>query len=322
MHESHKKICLAICGVLVLILLIGALLYFVPQSTRVSQTLNATKLDKDGNIIGMNEIALQGSFKDYWFRESTLELYVAPFGTLKSIKIGDDNRGNTTTVPIAFDEFYTLTYMAWDTSKGDSVFGTITMSQDFEYWVFYVHDDAQPIYYVASASGEHTSEEIVQYFKGLAPGYVSPNKTTEINWKMNGTFVYADGTAEEADISIIGDIYTAQNEEIKLNIDVTTCEEFSYLFSKPESHYSSFNQKNNDLPYLIICPTYTYNKQTNESTMTFFALDVEKEYFIALFEDMPNCYYVAAAKEDVTHEQLVTYFSDFVESYSAHVWKK
>lgn len=148
-----------------------------------------------------------------------------------------------------------------------------------------------------------------------------PTSNPGIYWEMTGTFVYANGTSLERAISITGNIYTAQNEENKLDIEIETGAEFLYLFNKPESHYSSSNQKNDDLSHLMICPTYTYNKQTNESTMTFFALDMEKEYFIALFADMPDCYYVAATNENITQEQLVTYFSEFIDAYSTDIWK-
>lgn len=146
----------------------------VGSVTKINASMHATKLDKDGNAIGTDKILLQGSFKDYLFEKDRLELSINPFGTLKNIILSNDECGNTYTVPVPFEYFYTFTFMAWDTSKEDSVFCTVTVSQDFEYWVFRVGDNDQPTYYVASASNEHTLEEIVQYFKGIAPGYKAP----------------------------------------------------------------------------------------------------------------------------------------------------
>lgn len=311
-----KKVLVVIATIIVSISLIIALIICIPQHIKIAQTLNAIQLDKDGNIIGTEEIAMQGVFRDYRFNGDTLELSISPFGTLKSVTLANDNSENTHTIPVAFDKFYSFTFTAWDTSKDDSAFGSITVSQDFEYWTFCVNCNNELVYYVASSSNEHTVEEIVQYFRGIAPGYVSD---TETNWEMNGMFVRADGAVEEMNISVTGNIYTAENENVKLDIEIQGAE-FPYLFSKPDAGYSSSNQKNNDLPHLVICPTYAYNKQTNQSTRTFFTLSMEEEYFIVLFADMPDCYYVAATDENVTHEQLLEYFADYIDAYSEDIW--
>ena len=169
-----KRVLLIIACMMLLCIAVGLCLYAIPHNTKIRESMQATKLDKDGNTTGTDTIILQGSFNNYLLKEDTLELTINPFGTLKSIVMADTGSGNTFTVPVAFDDFYTFTFLAWDTSKEDSVFCTVTVSQDFEYWVFRVGDNDQPIYYVASASNEHTVEEIVQYFKGIAPGYKAP----------------------------------------------------------------------------------------------------------------------------------------------------
>lgn len=170
-----KRVLYIIGGVLLLCVVVGLCLYLIPQEhVNLNTTLQATKLDKDGNILGTEEIAMQGIFMDYRFKEDTVELHIAPFGTYKSIQFSSD-RGNTSIPVNSFDDFYTFGFVAsWDPFEC----GSLTTSQDFEYWVFRVTDgNNQPIYYVASFSGEHTVAEIVQYFKGLAPGYVSDTNT-------------------------------------------------------------------------------------------------------------------------------------------------
>ncbi len=175
-----KKVLVIIATIIVSIALIVSLITCIPQHTKITQTLNAIQLDKDGNIIGTEEIAMQGIFRDYRFKEDTIELHIAPFGMLKSISFSGDSRWDSQSeLTDLFGEFYEITFGAWNTSKDDYDFGTIIVSKDFEYWFFRADDNGQPIYYVASASGEHTVEEIVQYFKGLAPGYVPGTKTAK-----------------------------------------------------------------------------------------------------------------------------------------------
>ena len=176
-----KKVFFIIGGVLLLCLVAGICLYAIPcEHKSLNTTLQATKLDKDGNILGTEEIAMQGIFMDYRFKEDTVELHVAPFGIFKSITFSGDSIWNSQSeLTEPFDEFYEVTFGTWNTAKDDYDFGTIVVSKDFEYWVFRATDgNNQPIYYVASFSGEHTVAEIVQYFKGLAPGYVSDTNTT------------------------------------------------------------------------------------------------------------------------------------------------
>lgn len=170
---QKKTIVSIIIVVLTCVLLIAACIYLFPiKSTSLNATMEATKLDSDGNVLGTTEISMQGAYKNYLFRESLMELAASPFGGLKSIKFGDsDDRYGF--APAYFDDFYCIIGSAWDDITGDLVFVSVSMSQNFEYWVFRADYHDQPVYYVASTS-EHTVEEIVQFFKGLAPGYKAP----------------------------------------------------------------------------------------------------------------------------------------------------
>lgn len=178
-----KRVLYIIGGVLLLCVVVGLCLYLIPQDHRnLNTTLQATKLDESGNVIDTEEIAMQGIFREYRFKENTVELHIAPFGIFKSITFSGDSTWNSQSeLTDLFDEFYEITFGAWNVSKDDYDFGTIVVSKDFEYWVFRADDNGQPIYYIASASGEHSVAEIVQYFKGLAPGYVSDTKTAKNN---------------------------------------------------------------------------------------------------------------------------------------------
>ena len=170
-----KKIILSITIILISCLsLVAACIYLFPmKTTPLNTTLEATKLDADGNVIGTTQIAIQGSFKEYLLNEDKMELTVAPFGGLRGINFVDRTNSMGFT-PIAMDKFYQYTGMAWENESPEMLWITFITSQDFEYWVFRVHKNDEPVYYVASFSGTRTVEEIVQYFKGLAPGYKAP----------------------------------------------------------------------------------------------------------------------------------------------------
>lgn len=162
-----RKIVIGIAIALVCALLLAAGLYFVPIRTTIDASMQATKMDKDGNVIGTEEIILQCCLKKYLFKEDVFELSVAPFDDLKNwnfVSSGETSADFKT----LFDKFYHSTGTASDITRGGMVWVTATMSQDFDYWVFCVTDNDNPIYYVASVN-EHTPEEIVQYSKALPP---------------------------------------------------------------------------------------------------------------------------------------------------------
>ena len=159
--------------VLACALLVAACFYLFPtETTPLNATLKATKLDVDGNVLGTTQIELQGAFKAYLFRENMLELSVAPFDEIKTIILPDsaDSFGFT---PIDFDKFFTFSCTAWENESPDMLWINVHTSQDFEYWVFRVNstNNDDVVYYVASRSGNHSVEEVVQFFQGLAPGY-------------------------------------------------------------------------------------------------------------------------------------------------------
>ena len=168
-----KKRAFIIVGyVLLLCIAVGLCMYAIPYNINIDASMQATKMDKDGNVIGTEEIILQCSLKKYLFKEDVFELSVDPFDDLKNwnfVSSGETSADFRT----LFDRFYNSSGTAWDKTRGGMVWVTATMSQDFDYWIFRVMDNDNPIYYVASVN-EHTPEEIVQYFQGLAPGYKAP----------------------------------------------------------------------------------------------------------------------------------------------------
>lgn len=141
-----------------------------------------------------------------------------------------------------------------------------------------------------------------------------------ISWNLDGSFLNNNSNARKINLSIEGSINPLPNDHVDLDIDITPNDEFEYTFISHDLNFTSSNQKHNDLPHLLISPCYTYNKLKNESTVTYFALDLEKEYFIAIFDDMPNYYLVAAESLVSDYNHLLDYFSDFIDSYAPNLW--
>ena len=169
MNKTHISSLIVI--LLSCVLLVAACFYLFPiKNIPLNTTLNAVKLDADGNVIGTEQITIQGSFKEYLFKDRLMELKVTPFDRLKSINIVDRSNPMGFT-PFDLDKFYQYTGTAWEIENPNMLWFTFITSQDFEYWVFRVDKNGEAVHYVASLSGSRTVEEIVQFFQGLAPGY-------------------------------------------------------------------------------------------------------------------------------------------------------
>ncbi|MBE6920755.1 MAG: hypothetical protein E7468_04235 [Ruminococcaceae bacterium] len=140
--------------------------------------------------------------------------------------------------------------------------------------------------------------------------------------EMNGTFIYEDASTKNVDFTIQGDIRRTRDGSVELDIAIMLPEDFRYRIDTTESHLLSTNQKNNDLPHLVISQSYAYDKQKNVATVFVLALDLENEYAIVLFQNAPDCYLVAARDDEATYDQLLAHFTDFTTSDFAKIWNQ
>ena len=73
------------------VLVIAALLYFVPRSTPVELSFHVVKLDKNGKDLGTAEVAIRGKKLDYLFQDSRLDVEIAAFdGVIENVDYGAD----------------------------------------------------------------------------------------------------------------------------------------------------------------------------------------------------------------------------------------
>lgn len=142
------------------------------------------------------------------------------------------------------------------------------------------------------------------------------------HWDMNGIFVHADGTTEAVEVILDGEIKDTKNDLDELNLTIVLSDNFRYGITgadEPRS-FISMNQKYNVLPHLMVCHGYAHDSQSNIAGILLFALDLEKEYSIFLFENAPHCYLVASKDGTVDHELLLDHFADFIEYYAPKFW--
>lgn len=129
-----------------------------------------------------------------------------------------------------------------------------------------------------------------------------------VAWEMEGLFVQADGMIKERiPMTISGTIHNGEDKD-SLLLDITTPEDFRYMCSIPEPDgYVSFSRQNGKIPYYYFS-SYCYDKLHDEPRFGTFAIDVEKGFFFADWNDGSGCYLVAATDPDVTAEEILAYF--------------
>lgn len=161
-----KKLLLIACVTLSILLLIAAVFFLIPDTTKLNQTLHTVKLDANGNEIGSADIAMQGSWRDYRLWEDSHELYITPFDGISSISSSDNISGAGT----AGEDLLHIVYGVHYSIPNSAGFMNVYISRDFEYWAFCITSGGNTVYYVGSASGTRTTRDIQQFFGTLIPG--------------------------------------------------------------------------------------------------------------------------------------------------------
>lgn len=161
MYRMINRIILVI---LVVALLVAALLYFVPWPTRVNLTLNAAKLDSNGEVIEQVPIVIEGWRLDYLFKPDQLDVEIEPFDDLYSIVLSTDGKTNKEGI---IDPYFRDCERIYCWAATD--FAELLFTRDFKY-VAFVHDTYETnTYYVASADDQVSYKELAEYFRYLPP---------------------------------------------------------------------------------------------------------------------------------------------------------
>ena len=150
--------------ILVVALLVAAFLYFVPWSTRVNLTLNAAKLDSNGEVIEQVPMVINGWRLDYLFKPDQLDVEIEPFDDFDWISL--TTNANTNKKGIIYPYFQDCERINCYTADENS---ELLFTRDFKY-VAFAHDTFETnTYYVASADDQVSYKELAEYFRYLPP---------------------------------------------------------------------------------------------------------------------------------------------------------
>ena len=143
------------------------------QSTPIDKTLRMVKLDTEGNELGTFDVHFTGEYLDYLFDEDCVLLTIDPFDGMKNIKTTDtvnDEDGRIT----RFGKEYGLEYCYLKLDAGTTYAGRfefviirLYFTEEMDRIALACNSNGQEWTYVASLSGQYTTEEIVDHFGGL-----------------------------------------------------------------------------------------------------------------------------------------------------------
>ena len=137
-----KRIKWIICGTLIFALIVLACLYFIPQTTPISLTLQAQKMDENGNVLGTVSVTVNGTWKKYLLQKDRLVLTIDAFDHLYNIRPWTNNN-----VPYFTEEqgavdpevpYHYIAFVADSTITGeDSVLLHLALRDDLSKWEFF-----------------------------------------------------------------------------------------------------------------------------------------------------------------------------------------
>lgn len=143
----NKKIKWIIVGTVCLILIVFGCLYFIPKTTPIDITLDATKYDStrsDAKELGTVQIHVHGALKEYLFRSDELELNVDNFDHLYDIHPWQSPEANGTYPNFKVDldkgdYQYNIVLQASSTVTGEgSAVIHVIFRNDLKKWEFFV----------------------------------------------------------------------------------------------------------------------------------------------------------------------------------------
>lgn len=153
------------------VILVAYFLWTFPFMTPVDLTLNAVRMDHEGNVTGDAMIHVQGTRYDYLFQMPRLDVNITPFDGHYDIYAATftSDYGDVVGAVRSYesDEYEFVTYAGMYEPKNDMFIGTLGFSPDMDQWIFC--NKTYGVYYVSSVSGEYTAAELAEYFHWLMP---------------------------------------------------------------------------------------------------------------------------------------------------------
>jgi hypothetical protein len=143
----NKKIKWIIVGAVSLTLIVFACLYFIPKTTPIDITLDATKYDgiNSHTALGTVQIHIHGTLKEYLFRDNTLTFTIDDFDHLFDLHAWDSRYQGSPYITATLDEDdeynYFNVFQASSTITGEgSAQVTVIFRHDLKQWELFVND--------------------------------------------------------------------------------------------------------------------------------------------------------------------------------------
>ena len=144
-------------------------------------TLNAVKLDAQGNEIGTVDIPIQGIVRRSLLLPDELLAQVREFDSISGFDVDSAKYEK-----FVGDDFLHCTFATTDLGSKDDILHAFTngsgelnptsytysvsISEDFDRWLIHVVvDDNEPVYYLATVSGKYTTQELQDFFEARLP---------------------------------------------------------------------------------------------------------------------------------------------------------
>lgn len=168
----HKKIGMITLSILLPVVLIITLLCTIPCSFQ--ETLTAIKIDSKGNRIGTAEISISGKKTNFFGNHKLRALSIDGFDGNPAMEDVDLSRASKKLT----QDYFSITFgiatldsgngniTDFDKLNADSYTCTIAYSEDLDKWLIHIRTGSDPgVYYLFSFSGDHTTEELWEYFE-------------------------------------------------------------------------------------------------------------------------------------------------------------
>ena len=161
----------SICVIcLVVLALIATMLYCFPRQTPIDVTLNAVKLDEDGNEIGTAQLHISGRYVNYFLLEDKLELQMDPVDGIVQIGKCDDAHLPYSLGDQTGTEYWMHSMSGFDPDANSITFGYLVFTKEFDCIAYLTSTSGKEVCYVGSVSDNMTTQELIDYFNGIVPG--------------------------------------------------------------------------------------------------------------------------------------------------------
>lgn len=148
----------------VLVLIVVALVVFLPKSTPLSVSVTTVKLDAEGKELGTATLRINGSIKESRTQGKYLDATFADFDGMR-VSNCVINEPDGVVGKLQHFEHVDFSHVYVSIIREDGTPGldaTVAFSPDFDYWLFSYSTDG--CYYYGSVSGKATTQELIDYF--------------------------------------------------------------------------------------------------------------------------------------------------------------